>query len=590
MKKIHLALVVLSIACSTLPATNLQKTYTTRDQTYLMVDRLCRQAGVLGPSRFSPVTGRMLQLALDRIDRNVLEDAQRAEYDRLMKEITAPTTIFSEQYMKFALPLTINLQFNIADYKEFDYSKETFDRRNEVAIPYHLELPALSCYPQLFFGNNVYLESDFTLGNNGHHMFESSFGWLLTYYNGWRFFQTDTVTSFVPEQPLHAGASIGNDYISFIIGRYPHNVGAGRSGNLIIGDNFNYQEISTLSFFSDHFAYNISVTRFDQQMVPDTQGNPSSTATGYDTIFSRQEFTGDQQFRVVHRFDLNLFDKLGIAIDFGTIYHSTYGFDMRFFYPFVLNHNYFNYDNTLEKKYFDEANNILGISVEYAITNGLTISAQYAMDQVKLPHELDSEVPDAFGVLANIKYTARLEKGSLDTWLEGVYTNPFIYLNGKKDSNGAIDYNLDYIVGYHARAMADYGYSGYVYGPDSIVLTLGGEFIPDSRKWKAGIDLLYKIQGRKRLRQRVDGFGKTIIDMSDSVLSPDSSGHTPTGGIENAEHLLQTNLFGSYSLDTGIDLYGMLALGVYWNYDNVKDADTRFKPLATIGIRFQKFQ
>ena len=170
------------------------------------------------------------------------------------------------------------------------------------------------------------------------------------------------------------------------------------------------------------------------------------------TDFSRSEFDGMQQFRVLHRFDVNIVDKARIALNLATIYNSHYGLDIRFFYPFVLGHNYYNYTNSIEKTDFDEANNIMSIEAEWNIIKGLTASVQLAIDQFQMPWEDKSSLPMAYGVLGNLKYTRNLGKGTLRTWFEAVYTNPYLYLNGKRYNDGSetyIDYNLDYIVGYN---------------------------------------------------------------------------------------------------------------------------------------------
>ena len=61
-------------------AENMQKTYTVRDEVYVRIDNLARRAGVLGPSSFSPMSGRALQIALDRIDPSTLSQEDRLEY------------------------------------------------------------------------------------------------------------------------------------------------------------------------------------------------------------------------------------------------------------------------------------------------------------------------------------------------------------------------------------------------------------------------------------------------------------------------------------------------------------------------------
>ena len=242
-------------------------------------------------------------------------------------------------------------------------------------------------------------------------------------------------------------------------------------------------------------------------------------------------------------------DKARIALNLATIYNSHYGLDIRFFYPFVLGHNYYNYTNGIEKTDFDEANNIMSIEAEWNIIKGLTASVQLAIDQFQMPWEDQTSLPMAYGVLGNLKYTRNLGKGTLRTWFEAAYTNPYLYLNGKryKDKDGSktyIDYNLDYIVGYNMQYMDDFGYSGYVYGPDSIVLSIGGSYSDAEEKFEAGGSLLYRIQGLKHLKINASNNSSTIIDMGNSVIEENPEDFmnnlsAPSGGWKQAEHLLK---------------------------------------------------
>ena len=279
------------------------------------------------------------------------------------------------------------------------------------------------------------------------------------------------------------------------------------------------------------------------------------------------------------------------AIDLSTIYNSTYGFDLRFFYPFVISHNYYNYTNELEKTYFDEANNMMTFALETTPIKGLSIGAQFTLDQAQVYFEDKTSVPSAWGVLANIKYTTPINDcGNLDTWVEFVYTNPYIYLNGKIDSEGLYDYNLDYIVGYHANYVPEFGYSGYQYGPDTILFALGGEYISNS-SWNVGFKTIYKVQGQKRLGNKYDSNTEsTHIDMSNSTIETDSSvyinNNTPTGGWGNAEHLVQPVIYGSYLFENyNLQIYSSIAFSTYFNYDFIK-GKTEFLPQATIGIKW----
>ena len=558
----------------------MQKVYTTRDDMYIQVDRLCRLAGVTGPSSFSPISARGLEIALNRIDPASLSEKEQKEYGRLKAELTG-NYLFSSDGFDFNLNTGVNVGVNIADYSNFDFSNSDGiapDRRNEALLQYRFEIPAIYIHPAFNFGDYVYMEANFALQNNNHHMYETTFGWLLTSYNGHlSVFGSEGPTNPPGELPLRAGLSIGNDNLSFIIGRYPHSVGNGITGNLVIGDNFIYQELTALSFMSRYFTYNISVTRFDQMETL----NAGSTITD----ISRNEFTGPQQFRVVHRFDINIIDKVRIGLNLGTIYNSNFGFDIRFFYPFVLGHNYYNYDNSTIKRSFDEANNILSLSGEWAITKGLSFYGEVAIDQFQLPWEDSTTVPPAFGVLLNLKYSVQIGAGVLDSWIEGVYTNPFIYLNQKIDEDGIHDFNLDYIVGYEMSTLADYGYSGYQYGPDSFVLSFGSNYTSDNERWMVGGSLMYKLRGLKHLSHSYNGLYDTSIDMGNAVIGDDFAGiSTPSGGLSSAEHMIQLKAYGNYLiLDTGIQVYGLVGFNMYFNYCN-QEGKNHFRPMGSLGF------
>lgn len=575
-KRILTMLLVLVLsALVPIMAENMQKTYTVRDEVYVRIDNLARRAGVLGPSSFSPMSGRALQIALDRIDPSTLSQEDRLEYACLEYELKTGSPVFSSDGMKIELGVGVNLNVNVADYSQFMYfgSEYATDRREEVLIPSRYDIPFFNIYPKFFFGNNIYLESDFSIRNDGLKLYESSLGWLVTNTEG-----VASVLKFnvVQYQPYKAGLSIGNNWVSLIIGRYPHSIGSGVTGNLVVGDNFLYQEVGTLSFLSNHFSYNMSLTRFDQQGY--------SSENPVDVLFTKQEFTGAQQMRSVHRMDATFFDKLRFALDFGTIYNSSYGFDMRYFFPFVLQHNYYNYTNATPKESYDEANNIMGITLEYVPVKGLSMMAEFVLDQYQLPGEDPDSVPIAYGVMANIKHSASARKGQVNSYIEGVYTNPFLYLNRKENSDGTIDVNLDYFVGYNYNS--EYNFAGYVYGPDAIVFSLGSEYTRYDRLWSIGGRLLYKIQGDNRIKISSSG-----VDMSGIIFGHDPSSymgiHTPSSGWSNAEHLIKATGYGSYNLVRyGLSFYAAAGLNTYLNYDNVEGA-RKLLPQATVGIRWQ---
>ena len=589
----------LLLACPAFSA-NLQKVYTTRDEIYQRVDTLCRSAGVLGPSNFSPLTARGLEIAMERIDTRDLNPSQLAEYNSIMEEIGTRAVVFQHEEMGIELDARFDLHGNIADYEAFDYSNNGLDApgkdmRNDFIVPFRYERPFGIARLNFFYADNLSLEGELFLANNNHHLYESSLGWAVTMYQGRLLtFLSDpeegadmVYNNINLEQPYRIGLSAGNNYFSAIVGRFPHSIGSGITGNLLVGDNFNYQELATLSFLNNYFTYNISVTRFDSQLSttgPDSDGDYMQV--------SRNDYLGEQNFRVVHHFDVNLFDRLRLNVDLATLFRSSTAFDLRFFYPFMIQHDLNNYTNELQARYFDEANNMMAFSAELTFLHGFSLYFQFLMDQAQTRMEQNG-VPSASGTLLNLRYSRSMPSGTLNLWIETVYTSPYLYLNGKYDAEKGYLYDLDYIVGYHGRLMPDYGYSGYVYGPDSTVYALGFDFTTADRVWSFGASLMYRVLGLNRLRHYSNGIDDTVIDMGDSLIGdkgdmPEGGwdGDAPTGTTETIEHLIQFKGDVSYTPFDWMEIYSQFGANLYYNYDNDASKDGIFLPQLVIGVTF----
>lgn len=266
-------LLVLMLSSSLLFSAGRNRTYTERDELYIRTNLLSQSADVLGISPVSPVTGEALVKVLERIDRERLTEAEKAEYDYILSELEGTSAFFSYGGMAVDGTIMMNLRQNVAGYGDFDYSNRSLvgrTRKDETLIPYRYETPFVSGNLGITFVSFIYIECGLSIGNNNHHMAETSLGWLVNNYGG-RALNLFMASGYRPlnslslDFPYRAGAAIGNEHVSFIFGRYPHSMGRGRTGNLLIGDNFTYQELALLSFMNRYFSYNISVTSFDRE-------------------------------------------------------------------------------------------------------------------------------------------------------------------------------------------------------------------------------------------------------------------------------------------------------------------------------------
>ena len=438
---------------SLLPAS--QTLYDRNSEEYNQTRLLCQRAGVVGPSSATPVNANELVLALDRIDCNLLPEYLKERYDELYKKILKSVSGFD-----FRIPVTFNPSLYIA-------KDQNQDRKN-FFLSYIDEKPLLEFALKVSFSDSIYIETAMPIGNASpnSHIPVTSFDFIF-----------NKNTAIFQLMPIIARGSFGNNNFSLYLGRTRHSMGSGFSGNLIVGDNYRYQEVFGLKFASNIFTYNISITHFDSQQLVEI-ANTTRSDSFKSSLFENPHLDGKQQTRVIHRFDVCFIDKARFVLDLGTLFYASSGFDFRFLFPFMINHSYYDYSENEEilENNFDEANNILAIELEWIVAPKFNLALQIAMDQFQLYNEGDG-VPDSFGFMMTCSYVELGRVFDIEVFAELAYTMPFLYVAPKKD-NGNYNWNYDYYLGYYSNEQKlatsrEGAWSGYIYGPNSIVTTIG---------------------------------------------------------------------------------------------------------------------
>lgn len=557
-----IALALFAINICLFASSTPQELYTLSDSQYRDVKLLCQLTGTIGPSSSTPVSGKELLIALSRIDARELPSYLKQRYEDLILSIKS----YSDE-PAIELSLDISPQIFITDRYEGNFSRKDF-----YLIDYKDEKPGIELGIKADFGENIVLEGSIpfinvALKNKG--VFRTSFDWLINFRDGKTTVlgSDDRLTSNRDQIPDNANGSFGNDYFNLAIGRMRHSMGNGFTGNLIVGDNYSYQEATKLAFIGNYLTYTISITHFDQQIGKET--------------FAYTSFGGMHQNRVVHRIDANILNKLRVALNLATMYQAESAFDPRFLTPFIISHNYYNYsekesiENTANSIRRDESNNLLGIELEAAPIDSLSITLQAALDQYQLKNERQDTLPMAAGLLMNISYAIPLESSILTLWAEGVYTTPYLYLNFKRDENG-VNYNYDFILGYNRRddwqrQLPDISYSGYPSGPDSIVGAFGIDYV--DYKNELDISLLLSV-----LAHGENGINTTSFENSIGKK-------TPTGV---AELKIQAILKGSWQITEGLTLFGSIGATSIKNKDNII-GESLFKAQGHIGLSWKLF-
>ena len=569
LRRLALLCIVTVLFISMASGANLQKTYLLTDDLWIRADRLCREAGYLGPAPVSPTTGAEIKRALDRLDRSLLTQRQQAEYDSIIAELTESDRFsFRADFFELDVDGTVGLQFY-----GFNNTKSTY--ANEFFIPYRDRIPFLTAELHSYFGDLLYLDFQYLFEDSPAAFGVGADGSLIAgdlFYNfsnmsmiaspgldgKWHtlnFMSSGHIYTMNVYQPFKLGASIGNSFLNAYFGRTRQAMGNGITGNLVIGDNFRYQETLKLSAFSDIFSYYLTLTHFDNVY------SISDYSTSENNSFM---LNGQHQNRVMHRFDFNILNKVRFAINIGGLFVSDNAFDLRLLLPMMLVHNWCNNREEVEVAAGDEGNNIMGFELEWAITQGWFMSAQLVIDQLQVAGESGSSVPNAFGVLANAKNTTALRNGTLDSWIEFVYTNPYLYLN-YKETDGKPNYNYDWIVGYGfpQNTSMEIGYAGHPYGPDTIALAIGTLYT-DKAGWDVSGSMMYKVHGEHGIKWNY--WSQNDSNRVEEGGSFDFS--TPTGV---PEHTLAFTAGGGYEIIEGLKVSVAATAFFQWNYHNQQD-------------------
>ena len=569
MKKLSLFFLISVISIFTVISRNNQKTYYASDDIVVRIDRLCMETGVLGPTPVSPITEKEIKNSLQRINVSQLSKREKAEYYSILSLLEEDNGYSS--FDNIVLDPVIQMSPEIY---LFNNTKETL--REEFFIPFRDRSHFLDLGIQASFNDGAYLEFNFPYmdgvkgfdidgeGNtvSGQYFYNfSNFSFLISpSYNGkWEnmFYKDPSIHDdhYILEYiPVKIITSIGTDYCNFLIGRMRQSFGNGITGNMILGDTLTYQETMRLSFFSEIFSYYMSLTHYDN-----AENKQSSS------------FDGLHQQKSVHRFDFNILNKFRIAINLGTHFTTNSAFDWRMMMPLMINHNRFNFSESEYITNGDEANNIMGLELEWAIYKGWRLGMEFALDQYQLSIETGSNVTNAYGFLINAKNTTGIEKGSFYSFIEFVYTNPYLYLNHKKNIDDSFNYCYDHIAGYSYWSQNELNYIGHEFGPDAIGFSVGSSFIAVEDKWNIGLTTTYIIHGEK---------GKEAY--RSKVSERNGNAKTPTG---TAEYTLRFDLESGYRINRNLSIQGKAAAIFNKNYKNQENAFKK-RIQCSIGLKW----
>lgn len=558
MKK-GLILVLIICCCFSLFA--LQNTFGPSSDEYIDLMTLCAVSGIRPSIMVLPITAEQMLKVLDAIPVSKLDENSLGIYTSLKAKLETPTVVMGKIPGGGGFAADAHIETAVQVLKqsssEFDWLVEKKDRK-----------PMLLIGADLFF--NDFLYANFTLD-------------ITDIDNGATSGSTENYTKYTTNLmkslgiqgnidftfPHKAFVSIGTTGMNLIVGRDKLSLGNGKTGNLVLGDNFWFQDFIKASVLSSFVSYDFTVMSFENTV----KDKPLEIETDHTVSKSRQiVFLHNMSIKPTSWFSLSLCEG-------ALVYGTTVFMDLRKLNPFFMLHSVFDYSDKTGKN-LGNMNNFFGFELSASLPYGFVINSQFVFDQIQLSGEHSSDHPQsAYGVLLNVTKSGSLFNGVYDAYLEGVYTSPNLYLK-EEDVKCGEYWNVDLIVGkklYWATSENDnVSYLGYKHGPDSFVIGAGFDW-RNSDGLEFDFSALYRIHGKQGIKYYDSQNDKTITYGEDSKMI--------TG--DNPERRLVLDLCVLKSFGTFLSLEGEVGFIHAKNYRNTEGklfTDIQFAISATLKI------
>ena len=554
MRKKRILLVLIIAIIFTLPLfSGNQKLFDAFSPEYKSVVKLCKIAGVVGPSSATPITADELKMAIERIDVSKLDNNHKAMLDSVNQKLKSNDDFSYDFDISVAPQIFYSKDFEKIGYKDF-------------FIPFNEQDALLNLSLKAEYGDTAFFETGYDFMNNGavgivsegidsytvpSGIPLSSFGFILDYRNGsiTASYQSEHKIKNYVEFPALARGAIGGKWMNVVVGRTRQQMGSSRTANLVVGDNYRFQEAMDFTFFAKPFTYSLNLTHFDSQKESG--------------IVDRTRYSGPkQQIRIMHRFDAVIQNTIRAAVNLGNINYVDNPFDIRYLIPVFMSHNLYNYeeDSVITKNY-DEANNIMGFEFEYVPLPRLELHMQITVDQFQTIYETNSTVPNAIGGMIGASYLKSFNDFDADFWTEAVYTSPVLYLNNKNYEGNKKEFNYDWALGYWRHdTQGDLEWSGYKWGPGVTALTLGYDFDFYKKDIELKSNLTIKVSNDRAY--------------TDQNVTP----------VTRKYLYLQFDNIVNWNYSNHISLYGGLSAQARW--DLMNNTPFRFLPQCAFGFKW----
>ena len=482
------------------------------------------EQGRLDFTNKAPLSVGEIRFFLEEADYGALSDAGRAQYDRVEAFCSHEALGFGWDVIRLAFEVEVNGEGYYKQNDDLDWVYGRYDKGDFLYVPVKIEggdYFTMMMEAKLALNNNTQ-ESDDNYTSIPLAADEIDINFPDTGY-------------FSTSKTLFGGKAIA----AFKIGKGASDFSRTLTGSIVQSRYFTGSSYAELSFYAKNFRYAMMV----------------------------DEFNVDKYF-YSHEVSMRFFKKLTVTLREALLVYSS--MELRYLNPWTIFHGF-----AAWRDYGSHESNTcdyLGINLSYAPVKFLRVYGEFAMTQFQTPYETsnysDDVTPNGLGFQGGVESFLPHKGGYWHFWLEGTYTQPYLYIKESPDWSLVRNYreNLG------DTKYVFYEWLGSPYGPDTVAGKLSVEYEKPG-KWSLGASYLLKVGGLNSGTKVFDGLDwhegdEYVIDDSDEGLANRSSWAYPDTDAQGEDEATSRQ---DASTPSGVNEYvNVISLFATWSpRDNV---------------------
>lgn len=394
---------------------------------YDALEGIALEAKTLNFADSAPCTIGHIRDMLAEIDYDALSEPGRLQYERIEAYFAESSLSIGSDLLSLGVEPTLHLEGYYKTNDDIDWTFDRYDRHGVIEMPFVV-------------GVSDYATISATMA------FQQTKGAGLEDDNYSNIpFDVGTIdTNFPYSAYMSTGAKLSEKTgVQFMINQGTQSIGRTQTGSIIISDYMTGATYAKLSAYSPAIRYSAQVA----------------------------ELNVDKYF-YGHEVNLRLFKRFSVTVQEGLLVYAP--LELRYLNPLSIYHgfaawrDYGTFDgDTSDDDPESHTCDYLGIKLEFAPFRNGRFYGLFCMTQYQTPYEKanysDSPTPDGLGFQGGTEWYIPLQKGYLHFGLEGVYTQPYLYI--KESPNWSMVRTYSEIM--QPQAVF-YEWIGSPFGPDTI--------------------------------------------------------------------------------------------------------------------------